>query len=70
MPIAARVWNERPLIVVAQGAAALAVNMGINRFVYAPVPGPDPNRNWSKASTEATRWAPGRAAPCGAPAAS
>jgi hypothetical protein len=43
MPIAARAWNVRPLIVVAQGAAALAVNMGIGRFVYAPVPGLDPH---------------------------
>jgi Uncharacterised MFS-type transporter YbfB len=34
---AARSGNLRPVVVVAQGAAALAVSMGIGRFVYTPI---------------------------------
>src|SRR5881398_2721377 len=34
---AARAANLRPWVVVAQGAAALAVSMGIGRFVYTPI---------------------------------
>jgi hypothetical protein len=34
---AARGANLRPWVVVAQGAAALAVSMGIGRFVYTPI---------------------------------
>src|SRR6266566_1534852 len=37
MPIAARARKLRPSTVVAQGAAALAVSMGIGRFVYTPI---------------------------------
>ena len=37
MPIAAQSRNLRPPMVVAQGAAALAVSMGIGRFVYTPI---------------------------------
>lgn len=33
----ARAGNSRPLIAVAQAAAALAVSMGIGRFVYTPI---------------------------------
>src|SRR5437870_6196764 len=34
---AARAANLRPWVVVAQGAAALAVSMGIGCFVYTPI---------------------------------
>ena len=38
MPMAARERGRYdPLIVVARGAAALAVSMGIGRFVYTPI---------------------------------
>jgi MFS family permease len=36
-PATAAAWNLRPWAVVAQGAAALAVSMGIGRFVYTPI---------------------------------
>jgi MFS family permease len=35
--VQARAGHSRPMIVVAQGAAALAVSMGIGRFVYTPI---------------------------------
>src|SRR5439155_389293 len=33
----ARAGDSQPMVVVAQGAAALAVSMGIGRFVYTPI---------------------------------